>query len=215
MSYSHDKTLILDVDGVVLDWTSNLPLFCRSIGLSAKKALRAICSAEYTPCTELFDTQNEDIAMQLLIEYNESRYGRYLNAFPDAIQYLPFLAKKYNLVFLSSFGDTKEAWTNRRGNLEAYFPDCVSDLYIIHPKLSKSRMIRYIMDNEQSQGREVIGFIDDQPNNIEIARKFLPDDKVLLLNRNTNVKNCYKSFGEIVTEMIDNNYEFGDSIQVC
>lgn len=206
MSYFHDKTLILDVDGVVLDWTSNLPLFCRSIGLSAKKALQAICSGAHVPCTNLFDTQNEDIAMQLLIDYNESRYGRYLNAYIDAIQYVPLLAKKFNLVFLSSFGNTKSAWTNRRGNLEAYFPDCISDLYIIHPNESKDYMIGSIIANEKSNGREVIGFVDDQLTNIEIAGRHLPADKLLYLNRGQDFQSDYTSFLEIFNKLLQDNH---------
>lgn len=183
MRFTHDKTLIFDVDGVLLNWMSNLPIFCRSVGLSAKGALKVYSSSVHeSPCV-LFDTDDEELAKELCKKYNESRYGRYLPAYQDAVRVLPLLAEKYNIICLSSFGNTTDAWLNRRCNLEAFFPDCITDLVII-PHMNKLDELRRIVHQEEYYNRTVVGFVDDQSVHWLEGVEILGEKRTFLLNRN-------------------------------
>lgn len=178
------KTIILDVDGVLLNWMSNLPLFCRSMGLSTEITLKAYNSSVHYDPRDLFGTCDLSQALKLINMYNESRYGRYLPAYGDAVRVLPKLAEKYHIICVSAFGETVEAWCNRRGNLEAFFPGCVSDLITIDMRSKKSRALQEL---KQDDDLDIVAFVDDQDTYIEQATEVFKgtDTKVFKLNRNS------------------------------
>lgn len=190
--------LILDVDGVLLSWMANLPLFCRSVGLSTKVALQAYSSPVHYDARDLFGTSDLSQAIRLIEQYNTSRYGRYLPAYADAVPVIPRLAEKYTIVCLSAFGSSTEAWLNRRGNLEAFFPECISDLVLVGPGESKKAKLAELLRVYEQAG--VVAFVDDQDNYIEQAKDVVAgmkyNTKVIKLNRDTDQTDI-KSFFEL------------------
>jgi len=174
------KTIILDCDGVLLQWESNLPFFALENGLNVENILKAFTATEHLTFNELFGVPNKLIGAELLQRYNEGKFGRYLAPYNDAVVGIKKLSERYNLICLSSFGSTTEAWINRKKNLQAFFPDCFKEVITIPINESKVKYVNHIMKTVN-----VVAFVDDQIKNIkEIETKC----GVLSLHLNRNIK---------------------------
>lgn len=172
-------TLVFDVDGVLINWLSQLPLFCLRKGINQKTVLEQYTSPHHlTPC-ELFGIKNEDRAIELLELYN-LEHGKYMTAYTDAVIHIAELAKTYNLVALTKFGKTIHHHNVRKYNLETFFPDCFSELICTGFDESKSVYMHKII---RDHGK-VVGFIDDQLFNIDNIKSHFPDITTIHLNCN-------------------------------
>lgn len=163
---SNDKqTIILDVDGVLIDWASQLPFYCQKNGINPVHALKHYTNPVHVDARDLFGVENTRIALEMMSRYN-LEHGRYMTAFPDAVKNLHLLAKKYNLVALTKFGGTTEHYLVRKFNLQSFFPNLFKELICIDYYESK---IPYVQNLVKEY--DVIGFVDDQLENIiEIQR---------------------------------------------
>lgn len=170
------KTIIFDVDGVLVDWASQLPLFCKRCGIDPVLALKHFTAKEHVDVRDLFGVEQRNIAMELLNRYN-LEHGKYMTAFPDAIDFIHKLAKEYNLIALTKFGGTTDHWLIRKYNIETFFPGCFSELVSID--LSESK-IGYVM--EMQAEHDVIAFVDDQLENINHIKR-LPSIQCIHMNR--------------------------------
>ncbi len=159
------KTIIFDVDGVLIDWASQLPLFCKRCGIDPVLALKHFTAKEHVDVRDLFGVNERHIAFDLLERYN-LEHGKYMTAFPDAVEHIHKLAKEYNLVALTKFGDTTKHWLTRKFNLETFFPGCFSELITIGHNESK---IGYVAGVQSEH--DVIAFVDDQLENIEAIQR--------------------------------------------
>jgi len=165
---TNKPVLILDVDGVLLKWESNLPFFALDHGIKIKGVLKNYSRATHISFNELFGIKNTPIAQQLMTKYNTSAYGRHLSAFDDAIESVYKLKKKYKLVILTSFGDTIEHYTNRCKNLQAFYPDLFAEIICISYDKPKSTMLK---DISITHGK-IAGFVDDQLHNVDDVRHY-------------------------------------------
>lgn len=171
-------TIVFDVDGILINWLSQLPFFCVRMGIDPKMALKNYTRPKHLPASELFGIQNERIANDLLRKYN-LEHGKYMTAFPDAVDHLHKLAKEYNLVALTKFGSSVEHYTVRKYNLETFFPGCFSELISIDYHEDKSSYFTQIANTHS----RVIAFVDDQLEYIEDVRSHHPDVNCIHLNR--------------------------------
>ncbi|CAL9964051.1 unknown function [Vibrio phage K567] len=159
------KTIIFDVDGVLIDWASQLPLFCKRCGIDPVLALKHFTAKEHVDVRDLFGIEQKYIAFELLDKYN-LEHGKYMTAFPDAVDHIHKLAKEYNLIALTKFGDTTEHWLTRKFNLETFFPGLFSELITIRGDESKIGYVAAIQAEH-----DVVAFVDDQLENIEAIKR--------------------------------------------
>ena len=172
------QTIIFDVDGVLINWQSQLPFFCTRKGLDTSHVLKQYTSPAHLTPMDLFGVHSEKIASNLLDMYN-LEHGKYMTAFTDAVEHIHKLSKKYNLVALTKFGNSVEHYTVRKYNLETFFPRCFSELISIGYDEDKSSYINNIRINHGN----IIAFIDDQLSYIDDVRKHHSDIQSIHLNR--------------------------------
>lgn len=158
-------TIIFDVDGVLVDWASQLPLFCKRCGIDPVLALKHFTAKEHVDVRDLFGVEQRSIAFDLLDRYN-LEHGKYMTAFPDAVDHIHKLAKEYNLIALTKFGDSTDHWLVRKYNLETFFPGMFSQLITINGNESK---IGYVAALQAEH--DVVAFVDDQLENIEAIKR--------------------------------------------
>lgn len=169
-------TLIFDVDGVLINWMSQLPIFVRKYGIDPATVLKQFTAPSHLTASELFGISDSKIALEMIYRYNEE-HGKYLTAFPDAVEHIHKLAKKYDLVALTKFGKTTDLWLIRNLNLETYFPNMFSELISIDLSESKIPYVKEIISR-----KHVVGFIDDQLENINDIKSSC-DIPTVFLNR--------------------------------
>ncbi|CAM0043170.1 unknown function [Vibrio phage F86] len=162
---SEKPTIIFDVDGVLVDWASQLPLFCKRCGIDPVLALKHFTAKEHVDVRDLFGVEQRSIAFELLDRYN-LEHGKYMTAFPDAVDHIHKLAKEYNLIALTKFGDSTDHWLVRKYNLETFFPGMFSQLITINGNESK---IGYVASLQAEH--DVVAFVDDQLENIEAIKR--------------------------------------------
>lgn len=173
------ETLILDCDGVTLQWESNLPFFALEHGLNVENVLKAFGATEHISPMELFGVPTPELGMEMIALYNEGKFGRYLAPYADAVAGIKTLSKKFNLITLSSYGSNTTAWLNRQKNLQAFFPDCFSEVITIPLGESKVPYVRAIQDRLQ-----VVAFVDDQ---LKIVNDVKNNCDILSIQLNRNV----------------------------
>lgn len=167
----YDKNiLILDCDGVLLEWMCNIPFFAAEHGISLKNVLRYYNFHGHASCEEIFQLPLEH-SLKLVKEYNEGKYGRYLKPFNDAVTVVPTLAEELDIVVVTNFGSTLECVVNRKFNLECFYPNCIKNMISLNIHESKENALRGIIDDANQSGVDIIGFVDDQINNLETANK--------------------------------------------
>lgn len=171
-------TIIFDVDGVLINWPSQLPFFCARKGINPKHVLKHYTTPTHLGGSQLFGISDHEIAAELMRTYN-LEHGKYMTAFTDAVECIPELAKTHNLVALTKFGNTVEHYTVRKFNLETFFPGCFSDLTSIDYNENKSDYIEKIKEVHGN----VTHFVDDQLSYIEDVRVHHSDIECIHLNR--------------------------------
>lgn len=160
--------IVIDVDGVLLKWESNLPFFARDNGIRLKRILQNFTNGTHISFTEIFGINNDKLAQELANKYNLSSHGRYLSAFDDAIDNLYKLQDNYKLVVVTSFGSTAEHYSNRCRNLQPFFPNTFEEVICLDYSVTKTSVFK---DIEENHG-EIVGFIDDQVYNINAVKTY-------------------------------------------
>ena len=152
------KPIILtDIDGVVLNWQSNLPYFCGDLNINRDIAIAMIHDETYREASEMFNTSHS-IAESLILDYNESDYMKTLSAYTDALCVINQLKSKYDFVAVTAIGKNTLTIKNRLSNLNALFPDAFTDIHTVDYNQSKYVKLRHL---ESVYGDRIACYVDD------------------------------------------------------
>ncbi len=174
------KALIIDVDGVLLNWKSNLPFFMTQLGIQHKLNDLSLINTDIH-AHEMFKNTSTDETRKLIAAYTEHDSAKYMPAYEDAYSTLERLAKTHKIIALTKFGWSRTAWCNRQFNLSALFPHMIDELVSIEFHENKSV---YIKDLQKRHDIEF--FIDDRIENINDIKKNFPDICCLHVDRHNN-----------------------------
>lgn len=164
--------IILDVDGVLVSWQSGLPFFCAANNLCTKPALDMLISEEFKAPSEIFGV-NSDLALKLMVRYNESKYIRYLSAYPDAIEFIKNNKHKYDFIACTALSSSDQSIMNRLFNLNTMFPNAFIDVRSCNFGESKTDMFK---DIKKVYDKRIVAFVDDLCSNIDDCYNVYGDD---------------------------------------
>lgn len=168
------ETIILDVDGVLLSWNSNILKFLTAKGYKiTKDIIEDIANNKWIEMKRLDSLINGDFVK----EYHNSRHCAQL---PVVYNKLPMLLKilseTYELVTLTSFSNEEKAKKNRIRNLEDCFGNIFESHIVLNYGESKESSLKKL-----NKVKNVRLFIDDHHKNIEAGFNTLGTDKVFWL----------------------------------
>ncbi len=153
-------TVLLDVDGVLLDWFSRFPYFLKEKGLDTEHAIRMFANNQFSSLEELTGLSTEH-ATELSIEYQQSKYMKYLSPYKDALQAVNLLKHKYNFVAVTAVLDDPLTHQYRTENLDFWYPGAFSKVHCVGINQSKFEIL-------SKYDRTV--FVDDSPGHIIEAK---------------------------------------------
>lgn len=185
--------ILIDVDGVLLEWTSKLAEYFVTIGIDPEKAHRAHAWGEFISPAELTGLPKDE-AMKVLEDYNASVYIKYLTPYKDALQVINMLKQEWNFIAVTALGTDRESVDLRMENLNFYFPNAFSKVHAVGIEDSKEEIL--------SQYPKTF-FIDDSPEHTKTAKECghisirLKRDSRLCLT-NTIVCNDFHEIGTII-----------------
>lgn len=120
------KTILTDVDGVILDWTQSFEDWIQN-----EKMPLEIFEDSLHDCTsieEWLGVSREDATI-LIREFSKTDHFKSLPAFPDALVIIPALKKLgHNFIAITACDDTDESKSKREINLETVFPGVFEDV---------------------------------------------------------------------------------------
>lgn len=148
------KKILCDVDGVVLNWLSKLPEYLVKRGHDPEPAIRAYSHGEFIGHSEITGLPEEE-AFQLILDYNESEYIKYLTPFKDALAVVNVLKKEYDFVAVTAIGREGKSSLYRLENLNFWYPNAFKDIHVVNLGESKKDILA---------SYEKTFFIDDSPN---------------------------------------------------
>lgn len=176
-----NKLIFVDVDGVLLDWTGQLPFFLHDKGLSTDHVLQFF---ESEPCSPfppngLFpDSENP---LELLYEFIDSKYMRYLSPYPDAVEVVNRLSKQgFKFIAITAMSDNETTIKNRKFNLDAVFPNVFNHIEHVGIGESKETAFKRLATE---YGTPVI-YVDDFSKHIDEWKQSGVDGVGLLMHRN-------------------------------
>ena len=120
---------------------------------------------------ELFDCE-EELAVKLLLKYNNSDFIRYLAPYADALATVNKLKEKYDFVAITALGNSVDANLNRRFNLNALFPDAFTEIMVCDYDESKDALLEKA---KVKYGDRIVCYVDDLPKHIAAASKVFED----------------------------------------
>lgn len=148
------KIILCDVDGVCLDWLSKLPEYLVKRGLNPEPAIMAYSHGEFLGHTEITGLP-EDEAFQLVLDYNESEYIKYLTPYRDALAVINLLKHEFDFVAVTAIGRTGKSSDYRMENLNFWYPNAFKDIHVVNMHESK---LGVLMNYDKTF------FIDDSPS---------------------------------------------------
>lgn len=154
------REVLLDVDGVLLDWFSRFPYFLKEKGLDHEHAIRMFANNQFSSLEELTGLPTEQ-ATELSIEYQRSKYMKYLSPYKDALQVVNLLKHKYNFIAVTAVLDDPLTLQYRTENLEFWYPGAFSKVHCVGINQSKFEVL-------SKYDRTV--FVDDSPGHIIEAK---------------------------------------------
>ncbi|MEE9572674.1 MAG: hypothetical protein V3W20_06500 [Candidatus Neomarinimicrobiota bacterium] len=137
-----NKLILVDVDGVVLQWGWAFGAYIKNMGLVPEDHLvRPAYKVE-----KILDITRDE-ATDLIAEFHASDHFKHLEPYDDALHYVHKLADKgYKFVAISAAyqNGTNEAkiYNNRYENLEKHYPDIFDDLHLVQMRASKDRFLK-------------------------------------------------------------------------
>lgn len=156
-----------DVDGIIVKWQSGLPYFAQKYNLPVEHILEMMTTEKFIKPAELFDCE-EDLAIKLLLKYNNSDFIRYLAPYADALATVNKLKEKYDFVAITALGNSVDANLNRRFNLNALFPDAFTEIMVCDYDESKDALLEKA---KEKYGDRIVCYVDDLPKHIAAADK--------------------------------------------
>lgn len=189
------KTLIFDIDGVVLRWNSQLANFLESVGIDKQRFLDRIERNEF------MDLATE-IHKDILHDYHRSKYCRELSPFEaQAPEIMRRLSKDYQIYALTSFSEHQGSIENRIHNLDMHYAGCFTHIEILPTLAPKKEKLK-----ELSAKLDVQYFIDDTRLHIEEGIEVLGGKKVIwftsrptpLENKEVTIINTWDSLSKLL-----------------
>lgn len=160
-----------DVDGIIVKWQSGLPYFAQKYNLPVEHILDMMTTEKFIKPAELFDCE-EELAVKLLLKYNNSDFIRYLAPYADALATVNKLKEKYDFVAITALGNSVDANLNRRFNLNALFPDAFTEIMVCDYDESKDALLEKA---KVKYSDRIVCYVDDLPKHIAAASKVFED----------------------------------------
>lgn len=163
------KPIILtDIDGVVLEWVSNLPFFLQRYGKNPEIAIKCQVDKCWAENHELFDTPDKDRAWELFVEYCSSDLMKTLSPFePTSLKVINRLKKHFDFVAITAIGTDPFSKMYRASNLEALFPGAFKEVHCVEFGASKVDVLKQYV----GIGTDVVCYIDDSNAHVIDAMK--------------------------------------------
>lgn len=171
--------ILIDVDGVLIQWQSNLPFFAAEHNIPTDRILNMVVDEKFRSMSELFGCDAE-LANKLMLKYNSSKWIRGLKAYDDALIAINRMKQKYDFVAITALGKSADCCLNRIANLNILFPSAFIDVMTVD--FNESKIPRYL-DAKMKYKDRIVCFIDDLAKNLEDCRSVIPDIKLFHMLR--------------------------------
>lgn len=163
------KVILTDIDGVVLQWQSNLVFFAAEFNLPTDEIIKMIIDEKYRDMSDLFNCSPE-FGEQLLRKYNESKWIRGLKGYDDALIVINDMKDEYDFVGITALGKKFEVAANRISNLNVLFPNAFREVLICDHNESKDSLFDEAVSH---YGDRIVCYIDDLEKHLLTANKIL------------------------------------------
>ncbi|QHJ78819.1 MAG: hypothetical protein [Caudoviricetes sp.] len=155
--------ILTDIDGVAISWQSNLAFFAAEHNIPTDRILDMMADEKFRSMSDIFGCDN-DLAMMLMKQYNQSKWIRGLKPYDDALTVINSLKHEYDFVAVTAIGATPECCLNRIANLNILFPSAFREVMTVD--IHESKVIRYL-EAKKKYGDRLVCFIDDLDKNLE------------------------------------------------
>jgi 5'(3')-deoxyribonucleotidase len=155
------KALILDVDGVILEWEEPFMKFLESKNIFGNDDV-----SQYK--FHLRYNVPRKVMTNLVNEFNSSDATRTLDPFRDSVEHIQQLRQiGYTLIAVTHMGTCPQAYANRQHNLKEVFGnDTISELYCIDQSVPKSVKLA-----ELSTRFKGALWVEDHPHNARLGKE--------------------------------------------
>lgn len=160
---SNKPVIPIDVDGVLVQWQSNLPFFAAEHNIPTDRILEMVVDEKFRSMSEIFGCDHE-LADRLMRQYNSSKWIRGLKAYDDALVVINRLKAKYDFVAITAIGKSADSCLNRMANLNILFPSAFIDIMTVD--IGESKVARYL-EAKKKYGTRMVCFVDDLAGNLE------------------------------------------------
>lgn len=132
-----NKTILTDIDGVVLDWSAS---FFKWMGQKGHLMASEDYGSDYG-LHNLF-RMTEDKILGLIDEFNRSAHIGFLSPMPNAVYYIRLLRERgYKFVGITSLGGDCYSQRLRTINLVQEFPNCFEDMIYLPLRGNKTEAL--------------------------------------------------------------------------
>jgi len=137
-----DKLILVDVDGVLLDWSNAFNAWMEDNGYTAEDQLHTYDIAA------VYGISQEE-RMNCVRTFNESNAIGWLEPHKDAVEYIPKIHDEHGYKFevISSMSESKIARDRRINNLNNVFGDVFSDYIFLDTAACKQDVLNKYKDS--------------------------------------------------------------------
>lgn len=171
-----------DIDGVVLNWASNLPFFAAEFNLPTDVAVQMLIEGKFRSPAEMFQC-SRSVGDEILKQYNSSKWIRGLKGYTDALIHINEMKDKYDFVAITAIGTDFSIAMNRMSNLNVLFPGAFKDVLICDHHQTKDALF---YNAKHKYGDRIVCYIDDLSVHCRDARYAWPDLPVMRMLRGEN-----------------------------
>lgn len=154
-----------DIDGVVVQWQSNLPFFAAEHNLPTEVIIEMMQDEKFRPMHEIFNC-SPAFGEQLLLKYNESKWIRGLKPYNDALRFINDNKHKYDFVGITALGTKFDVAANRMSNLNVLFPNAFREVLICNHNESKRELFEQAYSH---YGDRIVTYVDDLSHHCVVA----------------------------------------------
>lgn len=176
-----DKTILTDVDGVLLDWETAFEEYAIAQGYVFNENKRIV----YGMDAQLGITQEE--ASKLIGSFNYSEeFGR-IAPWRDSVEYVKrFKDEGWRFVAITTAGEHPDTWPLRKANLDAVFgTDAIDKLYVLPLHGDKGvELVKY-----KDSG---LFWIEDKPSNAVLGYQYGLRPLLMNTSHNQNYRGSVK-----------------------
>jgi len=200
---NESKIITMDVDFVLLDWVLGLKPFMEEKGISTEHLEKYAGNTYYPKLTELFLMDDEDLAIELMKEFNRSQHIENLPIFQDeAHKYLKELHDEgYDFRAVTCIGDEPIHRELRSKNLMKVYGDVFNENKVVNipVRTSKEPYLREL----QNEGN-VLMFVDDRiPHlnealRLDIQPVLYTNDGKTTNNKKIEIIDCLSSLKDVI-----------------